>query len=779
MGPADDDTLVGDAVEPTSDGALFAGRYVIECELGRGGMGTVHAAFDRTLGERVALKVLHETPAGKRGEAVERFLREVRLARRVTHPNVARTHDVGDADGLHYLTMEYVEGRGLDAVLREDGALAAARVVALGRQIADGLAAAHAVGIAHRDLKPSNVLLETGGRVVLTDFGIARALEDDRALTQDGAGLVGTPAYMAPEQVAGESVDVPVDVFALGLVLYELLTARLPYAADSAIGLAVARLERDPAPLPEGTPSEIAALVMDCLKREPASRPTATEVSSRLTALASVDGSAWTSPTLPGASAGQRPTFHTVTPGEHGLAVLPFRYRGSPDDAYLSSALTEELIDILSMTRGLKIPAGAATARFLDERSPARVGEALDVQNIVDGTVQKSGDRVRISVRLIDVATGIQRWTERFDGRLEDVFELQDRMAKRVAETLRLKVESIRLERNAPPEAVELCLRARDKRRESLLGGAGPDGAMGLYEQALRIAPDFKPALAGYAICRVVTWFFPENAQDRDWAGLAKAAVDDALAKAPELVDTHIAAARYHVQLGDYTEAAAALATALRIAPTSADAHEYLAALQCEAGRVEEGIRRAAVVAELDPTRVAARLAISKIEALRGRWRASEETHQQILAARPDYMLATTLSRLRSAVWQGDADALGRHVETLRQVPGSQAGLVARFAELFDDPTAFESAEETFMPLAAGASPRFIAFAYQLLTEGASIHAGPEVALRFLGKSVDAGLVDLEWIDRCTALDALRGHAEFNAARKTVAQRAEAIWALE
>ena len=249
-------------------GQVFAGRYEIEKHIGEGGMGAVYRVHDREVDETIALKLLLST-ATQGSEVVERFRREVRLARRVTHRNVARTYDLGEHEGLRFLTMEYIRGESLRQVLHRKRQLTPGCASALAVEIFAGLSAAHDAGIIHRDLKPANILLERGGRVVITDFGIARASEAEATLRT--GKLMGTPAYMSPEQVAGTPIDHRADLYAAGLILYEMLTGQLPFVGENSIGVALARLAQEPrhprefvATLPDGLPE----LVLNLLARE-------------------------------------------------------------------------------------------------------------------------------------------------------------------------------------------------------------------------------------------------------------------------------------------------------------------------------------------------------------------------------------------------------------------------------------------------------------------------------------------------------------------------------
>ncbi|MEM9461129.1 MAG: serine/threonine-protein kinase, partial [Myxococcota bacterium] len=293
MTVADDDTLVAGTGTPAmartaaalvslAPGERFAGRYEIQQQIGRGGMGAVYRVRDRQLDEVVALKLLTlESP-----RAQERFRSEVKLARRVTHPNVARTHDFGKHGSIPFLTMEYVPGTTLERLIEDQAPMPLRSLVDLGTQITAGLAAAHAAGVVHRDLKPANVLVGEKGRVVITDFGIARTLNQDSG-TQPHE-VMGTPHYMAPEQVLGRVADARSDLYAMGVILYEMATGALPFEGDSVLSVALARVQACPVDPRERHPIDdrLASLLMRCLAREPEGRWSAvTELQQALRAL--------------------------------------------------------------------------------------------------------------------------------------------------------------------------------------------------------------------------------------------------------------------------------------------------------------------------------------------------------------------------------------------------------------------------------------------------------------------------------------------------------------
>jgi serine/threonine-protein kinase len=766
-----DDTIAAEDLGEVvlAAGREFAGRYQIVRELGRGGMGVVFVAHDREVGEDIALKVL--PPAAQmRAEALERFRREVRLARRVTHRNVARTYDIGDASGVHYLTMELVEGESLAAILERERTLPVPRAAELALQICAGLAAAHDAGVVHRDLKPANILVERGGRLVITDFGIARSIAGDAQLTSN---IVGTPAFMAPEQVRGHEATAKTDLYALGLILYRMLTGADPFAADSVLAAAVARLDGEPpdprqhAALPDG----LVEIVLGCLRRSPDLRPAdARVVATALGGFADQSASRATIGLDRSPSGAVLRPFALVDPGEHGLAVLPFRHRGPPDTAYIAEALTDELIDILSMTRGLRVCSRGATEKFRDDRDPHAIGQALGVDKVVEGTLQVGGAKLRVAVRLIDVASGFQAWSDRFDCELEDVFDLQDEIARRVAETLRVELEERKHVGTAPPEAVDLYLQARALRRpyEDI------DKAVKLLERVVAMAPAFKPGRAALADACVTAWLFPGHLE-RDYQALARQAVCDALELAPDLADSHVVDARLAVGDGRYADAARSLATAIRIAPTHGPAHDYLGMLQLECGRPAEGKRRVEMTRKLDPTLALGQIALGRHYALRGE---DEKFAGYVEAASaPSVRYGLAFVQLRRAGWRRDRAELHALVRQFEAGSQASASVAAMLGHVFlaDEPP---RDGEAIMNRALGEHPsvRSLSFGLQLSAEVYGVHGRVEQALEYVTRAAEQALADVEWITLCPALDSLRERPVFAEIQRTVELRAHEVW---
>jgi TolB-like protein len=786
--------------------ALFAGRYRIEGLLGRGGMGAVYRAVDTLVGDVVALKTL-DLGGAPSDATVERFRREVRLARRITHPNVARTHDLGEAGGQHFLTMELIEGADLQSLLAREGRLDPNRALRIGLAIAEGLAAAHAAGVVHRDLKPANVLVERGGRVVLTDFGIARAELDERAAHRT-AGTVGTPLFMAPEQIRGEATDARTDVYALGLVLFELLAGAPPFVGATPIATALARLERPAPDLRRLAPvdEDLAALVAACLARAPGERPAdAAAVAARLRVHAigisptpsepvarAYDPLAATMLSLAppagatprGASAASAPTYgpagasmtprggNTTTHVPRALAVLPFRFHGPPAQEYLAEALAEEVIDLMSHTRGLRVVGSGATARFKEDRDPRRVGQELAVHYVVDANVQATTRALRVAARLIDTESGTQLWSERFEGSLDDDFELQDSLSRRMAEALRVSLTAGAAGADAPAEAVEIYLRGRRALTQARYVGEG--GAVTLLERALALAPHFAPALASYAMAVVRCWFVPGIDPTREWEALAKESVARALAEAPDHAETHQASALVSMQLGRLPEAARSLCRAIEFAPTYAGAHQSLGALLIEAGRTQAGLKHLRLAAQLDPSPQLALAAIARHHALENDWEAYDAAARELVAVG---FAGWPFVAVRVATWRGDFETVRRIVagEFAPSAPIIKVAMLYGQAVLGDaDPRDLPAILET---TAQGPmSPRFRALVAQCTCEIRAVRGELEGAETELREAVAFELVDLAWLERCPVLAPLRDRSAWREALPVVRERADRIW---
>ena len=778
-------------------GDLFAERYRVDRLLGRGATGAVWAAFDQEVGDRVALKLLTGGP----GDAAERFRREVRLARRVTHRNAARIFDLGTANGVLYLTMELVEGDSLQALITREAPLSVPRAAEISSQIANGLAAAHDVGVVHRDIKPANVLIDQGGRVVLTDFGLARAMAADAKVTI-GSAMIGTPSYMAPEQVRGETVGPRTDLYALGAVLYEMLTGRCPFVRDGVVATAMARLEADPEDPRSHTPipDDLAALVMRCLQRSPDRRPeSAASVAAALAEIARRPETPDTAATLfevpPPASptrvsdprSGSRSSlgggssFVTIPPEERTLAVLPFNHRGAAEHAHLAEVIAEDLVDVLTMTRGLRVTSSGATAKYRGQSvDPRTIGSELGVDAVVDGGVRVVGDRLRISARLVDVATGEQLWVDRYEGALADALALEEITAQRIAEHLRRELALLGARHSVPEEALELYLEADRRGAGGTILEENLSVGLDLLERALEIAPDFGLALAAHADRSVRRWFLPTGQNDDAVARQAHESVARACALAPQLPLTHFAAGRLAVSDGRFADAARELTLALALAPTYAGVHAYLGSLQCEAGRGDEGERHIELAGKLDPS-----LAVGPLLARRFALNGDLDTYREMIGrirekpSESRFIIASL--EMRVAGWYGDLETV-RRCRPSAFVPPSHPIFhyyEAQRGALLGEVTEAELLASFEPVLAGGAGPRLYAFVRQLAIEALAPIGATESALAQLRLVTGApAFVDADWLEHCPALDPLRSHPDFAAMIATVRIRADAIWRL-
>ena len=769
----------------------------------------MYRARDVAVGDEVAIKVLDKEVA-RTPQALEWFRREVRLARRISHPNVARTHDMGEHGGFHYLIMELIEGRTLEELLYARGPdgvvcgtpLPPVRAAQIAVAVCDGLAAAHAAGVVHRDLKPANVLIEASGRVVITDFGIARGLADELGRTQ---GIVGTPLYMAPEQVSGKPIDARTDLYSLGLGLFEMLTGALPFTGQTPLLAAMARLDRpppDPRELRAEVPEALAQIVTQCMAQEPEGRPSgAAEVGDRLRAWLAAVGAPAAAPITvplsapvsappspsPVATTGPDETrrrsaeLHLLPAEERALAVLPLRYQGPPDQSYLGDAVTEELIDVLSRTRGLRVLGSGATARFRDNRDPKVVGAELGAFAVVDATLQCSRTTLRVLARLVEVSTGVQLWSERFERPLSDLLELQDHVSKRIAEALRVELTTAAHRGDASLEATSLYLRARRKVHAMHL--VGPDSAVELLEACLAQAPGFRPAIACQAVACVRAWFVGRalsgEVTNRDLEADARRAVAQALAQAPDLAETQLACGMLAVQTGEWKTAVQALVKALEIAPTYAHAHQYLAQLQCECGNTREGVTRALLAVELEPGLSLGLLEAARVHALHGEL----DEYERLMArveVQPTYRFPVLQLRMRVATWYGDLERPRRIYAEVRGEPmaGYNRLLIGYARTVLGEVSKEEIDAEIRELLAAKISPRMYTVICQLAVEVLCARGYPQDALEYLRRAIDAVLTDLEWLDHCPLLAPMRALPEFRQVRKRLRVRVDSMWIL-
>ena len=577
------------------------GPYEITAKLGEGGMGVVWRAKDSRLGREVALKVLPGEFAAD-PERLDRFEREARLLARLNHPNIAQIHGLEVGGGTRAIVMELVEGPTLGERLAE-GALSLTEFLSLAAQIAEALAEAHAGGIVHRDLKPQNIKLTPGGKVKVLDFGLAKQdvavrAPNEQSTTLSGAtqagAVLGTVGYMAPEQVRGETVDARADIFSFGCVLHEMLTGQRAFARPSPIETMTAILhDVPPAPsrIRRDVPPGLDRLVARCLEKVPANRfQSARDLAFALAAF------------VPGGPAGpDRPRSASV-------AVLPFvNLSADPENEYFADGITEDVIAHLAKVRSLKVISRTSVMAFKKrDRSLREIGEKLGASTLLEGSVRRAGNRVRIVAQLIDAASDEHLWAETYDRDLTDIFAIQTDVALQIASALRAELSSderarVRRQPTADLEAYELYLRGRSSFYRFTAEGFGR--SLAEYERAVVRDPGFALAWAGIAQVHAESCVqgtvgsSPEEAVRR-----AKEAVARALALDDELAEAHGVAGLIRFAFDfDWHGAEQELLKAIELSPGSADVHDHYGWLLSSLERYDEALREVRRARELDP----------------------------------------------------------------------------------------------------------------------------------------------------------------------------------
>jgi eukaryotic-like serine/threonine-protein kinase len=764
------ESLTAEVTAPETRGGRVADRYQILNLVGRGGMGAVYRARDTELDEVVALKVL-KRDIDETGERLERFRREVKLARRVTHPNVARTFDIGEHGGTKFLTMEFVEGESLGDLARPERRLSLERVLEIAAAVCSGLEAAHRVGVVHRDLKPDNVLVARDGRVVITDFGIAR----DPGASSGSAtvGVIGTPAYMAPEQVeAKASIDARADIYALGVMLYELLTGDLPWKGASPFTLAAARLYApppDPRSVRPDLPAALAEVVLRCMAKKPEDRfASASEVSRALAA---------GSPTL-SESATRASAMPSVRPRaaseDRAVAVLPFKNLGPADDEYVADGITDDLIDALSMTSGLRVRPRGAVARYKGmDVDPRQIGRELGVDVVVEGSVRRAADKVRLTARLTSVDDGFQLWAQRFDRPANDILVVSDESARAIADALTVHARAPRRVALTDATAVDLYLKARAELR--LYWPPHINNAVELFSAAYQRAQDDPGIVAGYARACARSWFFG-GADDSDVAKTARQLATRAVELWPNHAEALMALASVRVMEANAASAAEYCRRAFDQSPDNPDVLELAGRLLLEADRPELAIRRFEQALLGDPTLGGAKQQLIHAYALLGDFERAAEMLESGLTE-PHFRQSQAVLWARLSLWSPRiAETLDRVVvppDAPAQSPWFMVSLAK--AVLRSGRTDNQLQNLDAFSRHADRSRRFHTLFRQLLAEYAAYFGDHDVALAEIERSVAAGLFDLAWMDHCPLLEPLHKNARFAVSRATVAERARAI----
>ena len=577
-------------------GSGLTGRYQVERPLGEGGMAVVFLARDLRHERTVAVKVLRPDVSAEIG--AERFLREIKMAARLTHPHILPVFDSGEADGLLFYVMPNMEGQSLRDRIERENQLSLDDALRIAAEVASALDYSHRQQVIHRDIKPENILLHEGAALV-ADFGIGKAVSTNKSITHTGLAI-GTPAYMSPEQASGEhTIDGRSDLYSLGCVLYEMLTGEPPFTGPNARAI-IAKRFMSPVPKVQVTrdvPDEVEAALGRSLARSAADRyRTGAEFADALRAAM-----------RKGEAGSRTPSDTKSATAAKAIAVLPLaNMSADPENEYFSDGMTEEIINALAKVPGVHVASRSSSFAFKGKKDvdARQVGERLGVTSVLEGSVRKIGNRIRIAAQLVSVENGYQLWSETYDRQLEDVFAVQDEISRSIVEALKVQLVGEASQVVAPTknlEAYTTYLKGRyhfNKFSEQSLRKA-----LDLFQHALLQDPGFARAYAGIADvwCDLADdWVAPDEAYPR-----AKAAAERALQRDPDLADAMISIGKvlcWHEW--KFAEGAILLERAVALSPNNSEAQWVLGTALPLIGRMRDGVEAVRKAVQLDPLRV-------------------------------------------------------------------------------------------------------------------------------------------------------------------------------
>jgi len=619
------------APDELTRGTTFATRYEVIEELGSGGMGKVYRVFDKKIEEEVALKLIRPEISSDK-KTIERFRNELKVSRKIAHRNVCKMYDLGEKEGAHYITMEYVPGESLKSMIGMMGQLSAGQVVFIAKQVCEGLAEAHRLGVVHRDLKPSNIIIDREGNTHIMDFGIARSL---RAKGITGPGkIIGTPEYMSPEQVDGKEVDQRSDIYSLGVILYEMTTGRLPFKGDTPLSIALkhkTETPKDPREINIQIPEDLSRLILRCMNKDKEKRYQ--EAKELLAELVKIEEGISTVERIIPAKKPTPSREITVTfrkpwamiaaliavvvvvaiaflyfrreapvppsPETKMLAILPFENLGPSEDEYFADGLTEELTSRLSALHGLGVISRTSARQYIKtDKTTRQIGEELGVDYVLEGTVRwdrsaEGKGRVRVTPQLIRVSDDTHLWSDSYDRALEDIFSVQSEIAEQVAKQLDIVVlvperKALHAKPTDNLEAYDLLLRANKHFDLGMINRITSelDQAVELLKNAIELDPDFTFAYIGLAHIHSIAY---HSGIDRTEERKEKAreAVDKMLELDPDLPEVQLALGQYYYYvLQDYERTIEVFEGIQKARPNLAPS--YLGAIQMRLGNWEQ-----------------------------------------------------------------------------------------------------------------------------------------------------------------------------------------------
>ena len=663
-------------------------HYRIVEQLGAGGMGVVYKAQDSRLDRAVALKFLPDKLA-QEPQALERFRREARAASALNHPGICTIYDIGEQDGRGFIVMEFIDGETLRHHIHRQ-ALPLEEILRLGMQIAEALDAAHAEGIIHRDIKPANIFVTKRGQAKVLDFGLAKLLPKAVAAGGPGAdgddtdstsivGIIsGTPSYMSPEQIRGDTLDARTDIFSLGLVLYEMATGRQAFSGPTGGVIIEAVLTRAPAParnINPNIPERLEEIITKALHKDKAQRyQHAAEVRNDLQQLDRGSDSGWRSAAGSTETMAARPTVageaessHTGSSGPHtaqnvttrtgairrervakiidSLAVLPFENASrDPENEYLSDGIAGSLINILATVPKLRVIAQSTVLRYKGrEMDPQAVGRELNVKAVLTGRMMQSGGSLRIGTELVDVATGTQLWGAQYNRAPGDIFAIQDEISNEISEKLRLKLtraEKKRLTKRQTHDVEAYGLYLKGRHHWNRWTEEGFYKAIEYFQQAAEKDPSYGLAYAGVADSYVLlgwnSYLPPKDAFPK-----GKAAAMEALRLEPELSEAHTpTAAGLWLHDWKWPEAEKEFERSVALNPCYPTANHWYAEYLMTMGRHDEAIARMKKSQELDPLSLIISVAIGWTYYMARRYEDAVQQIRRTFELDPNYPVA-------------------------------------------------------------------------------------------------------------------------------------------
>ncbi len=723
-------------------------HYRITRSLGAGGMGVVYEAQDTQLGRLVAVKFLSEEME-RDPSILERFQREARAASALNHPGICTVHSIEQHDRQHFIVMELLEGQTLAQRMGRQP-LELVELLDFGVQIADALESAHSKGIVHRDLKPVNLIVNTRGQVKILDFGLAKIgnvtsykgesssdsqIETslERADLTVAGTVLGTVHYMSPEQARGQPTDARTDLFSLGAVLYQMATGTMPFQGDTQAVVFDAILNRDPRPLLEinpAMPADLAQILEKVLEKDRNLRcQSATELKtdllrlkrkldvSRVSAVALVDS---------------KPT--PTRRAERSIAVLYFEnLSGVKEDEYLRDGITEDIITDLCKIKGLNVFPRTTVLAFRDRQATAaQVCQQLRADYTLEGSLRRAGNRLRINAQLVDAETGFPSWSERYDREMSDIFEVQDEIARKIAEALRITLTpqekaALAAKPTESLKAYDLYLKGKSYARR--LTRQDSEFALQMFENAVAEDPEFVLAYAAIAnVCAMYHYNYDKGAT---WIDRARAASEKAVALQPELPEAKVAQAWILYARGEYDDARRIIDAVIAHKPDTEGAYYLLLRSLFASGKYQE----IANIAE-----------------------------EAVEASGTDYNVYIPIGNALSALGKHEAQRNMRHRQMqvfeahLREVPEDARARILLAGAYADDGRSEDAVREA--NLAIVLRPNEATVLYNAACTFCALNRKAD-ALETLGKAWRAGFRDADWARRDPDLAVLHDEPEF------------------